>query len=79
MTLVKTSTETENIKKGDRKNKKDQLEMKNAVTEMKNTLQGIHKRVDEAEDEISVWNTKEQKTPNQNSKKKKRIQKNEDS
>ena len=35
MTLVKTSTETENIKKGDRKNKKDQLEMKNAVTEMK--------------------------------------------
>ena len=43
--------------------------MKNTHTlpEMKNTLQGIKNRVDEAEDQISNLGVKKQKTSNQNS------------
>ena len=45
--------------------------MKDTLTEMKNNLQGINSRVHEAENQISDLEYKEQKTPNQNSKKKK--------
>ena len=51
--------------------KKGQSQKKATLTEMKNNLQGINTRVKEAENQISVWNIREQKTPNQNSKKKK--------
>ena len=38
--------------------------------EMKNTLQGINSRVDEAENQISNLEKRRQKTPNENSKNK---------
>ena len=38
---------------------KNQSEMKNTVTEMKNILQGFGSRVDEAEDQISALEDKE--------------------
>ena len=46
--------------------------MKDTLTEMKNNLQGINSRVDKAKDENNHLKYKEAKTPNQNSKKKKR-------
>ena len=52
--------------------------MKNTITEMKNILQGINTRVDEAEDQLSNLEDKG-KENYQNNTKKKRIQKNEDS
>ena len=39
--------------------KKNQSEMETAITEMKNTLKGIHSREDEAEDQISKLKDKE--------------------
>ena len=38
---------------------------------MKNNLQGINSRVDEAKNQIAIWNIRKQETPNLNSKKKK--------
>ena len=38
---------------------------------MQNTLEGINRRLDEAEDKISNLEERQQKTPNQNSKKNK--------
>ena len=51
--------------------KKTQAERKITLSKIKKNLQGINTRVKEAENQISVWNIREQKTPNQNSKKKK--------
>ena len=51
--------------------------MKDTLTEMRNSLQGINSTVDEAKNPITDLEYKKQKTPNQNIKKKKRIQKNE--
>lgn len=48
--------------------------MKHTVTKMKNTLEGINSRLDEA-DQISDLEDKLQKTYNQNSKKKKNLKK----
>ena len=53
--------------------------MKDTLTKMKNNLQGINSRVDKAENQIVIWNIRKQKTPHQNSKKKKIIQRNDDS
>ena len=41
------------------------------LTEMKNILQRINGGVDETEIKTDIWKTRKQKTPNQNSKKKK--------
>ena len=41
--------------------KKNQSEMMNTLTQMKNNLQGINSRVDEAENEISNLEYKEAK------------------
>ena len=54
--------EIENIKKS---------EIKNTITEMKNTLQGINSRVDEQRIKSAIWKLRKQKTPQHNSKKKK--------
>ena len=43
--------------------------MKNTVTKMKNTLQGINSKIDEAEDQSEIWKIRKQKTASQNSKK----------
>ena len=50
-------------------------EMKNTISEMKNTLKEINSRSDEDKDQINDLEYKEEKTPNQSSKKKKNIQK----
>ena len=44
--------------------------MKETLTKMKNNLQGVNHRVDEAEHQNNYWEYKEAKTPNQNRKKK---------
>ena len=49
--------------------------MKDKLTKMKDNLQGINSRIDEAENKISGLEYKETKTPNQNSKKKKESKK----
>ena len=41
---------------------------KNTLTEMKNNLQGINSRVDEAKDQISNLEHKNQKIPSENKK-----------
>ena len=46
--------------------------MKDTITEMKSILEGINSRLEEAEDQISNVEYKQQKAPNQNSKKKKK-------
>ena len=53
--------------------------MKDTLIEIKNNLQGNNSKVDEAENQINDLEQKEEKINNQNHKKKKRIQKNEDS
>ena len=45
--------------------------MKDTLIEIKNNLQGNNSRVDEAEDQINDLEYKEEKTTNQNNKKKK--------
>ena len=45
--------------------------MKDTLTEIKNNLQGINSRVDEAKITSAIWNLRKQNTGNQNSKKKK--------
>ena len=52
--------------------------MKDTLIEIKNNLQGINSRVDEAKNQINDLEHRKKTTLNQNSKKKKRIQKNED-
>ena len=47
--------------------------MKETLIEIKNSLQGINNRVDEAKNQINDLEHKEAKTTNQNNKKKKRI------
>ena len=47
-----------------------QSEMKDILIEIKNNLQGINSRVDEAENQVSDLEHKEAKTPNQHSRKK---------
>ena len=74
MNLVRTSTKIKNIKTEIESIKENQSEMKNKLREMKNTLQGITSGVVEAEHQIINLEPRKQKTPNQNSKnKKKRI------
>ena len=51
--------------------KKIQSEMKDSLIEIKNNLQGINSRVDEANNQINDLEHKEAKTTNQNNKKKK--------
>ena len=51
--------------------KKTQLEMKETLIEIKNSLQGNNSKVDEAENQINDLEYKEPKTINQNNKKKK--------
>ena len=58
--------------------KKIQSETKDTLIEIKNNLQGINSRVDKADNQISDLEYEEAKTTNHNSKRKKRIQKNED-
>ena len=54
-----------------------QLEIKDTLIEIKNNLQGINSRVDEAKNQINDLEHKEAKTTNQNSKKKKELKKQE--
>ena len=58
--------------------KKIQSEMMYTLNEMKNNLQGINSRVDEAKNQISDLEYKEPKN-NQSEREEKRIQKNDDS
>ena len=53
--------------------------MKDTLTEMKNNLQGINSKVDEAENQISDLECKEAKNTQSEQQKGKRILKNEDS
>ena len=57
--------------------KKNQSDMKNALNEMKNNLQGINSEINKAKNQICNLEYKEEKTPNQNRRKKKN--KNKDS
>ena len=45
-------------------------EIKDKLTEIKNNLQRIHSRVDEAENKLVNWNIRKQKQPNRTAKKK---------
>ena len=47
---MRISTELENIKK-------KQAELRNIITEIKNTLQGINSRLDDTEDRSVSWKT----------------------
>ena len=49
---------------------KNQAEMKDTLTEIKNNLQGNNSRVDEAKNQINIWNIRKQKATHQNKKKK---------
>ena len=51
--------------------KKIQSETKDTQIEIKNNLQRINSRVDEATNQIHDWNIRKQKTINQNTKEKK--------
>ena len=55
--------------------KKTQAEMKDILTEIKNNLQGINSRVDEAKNQINDLEHEEAKTATQNSKKKRESKK----
>ena len=44
--------------------KKDQSEMEDTLTEMKNNLQGISSRVHETENQTVICNIRKQNTPN---------------
>ena len=52
--------------------KKIQSEIKDSLIEIKNNLQGNNSRVDEVRNQIMIWNTRKQKTTNQNNTKKKK-------
>ena len=58
---------------------KNQLEMKDTLTEIKNNLQGINSRVDEAKNQINDLEYKEAKNNQSEQQEGKRIQNNEDS
>ena len=68
----KFNKELENIKK-------NQLEWKNTITEIKSTLEGINSILNDTEEWISELEDRVVKSPSLNTKKKKRIFKNEDS
>ena len=53
--------------------------MKNTITEMKNTLEGINSRLNDAEKEISELEDRVVEITNTKQKKKKRMKRNEDS
>ena len=67
------------MKKDVETRKTNQSEMKATLTEMKNNLQGINSKVDEAENQISDLECKEAKNTQSEQQKGKRILKNEDS
>ena len=67
MNSVRTSTE----KKWHGNCKKEKVKIEEYRTEMKNNLQGLNSRVDAVENQISNLEYKKQKTPEQNSKRKK--------
>ena len=48
---------TENFNKEFENTKKKQSELKNAITEMKNTLEGINIRLGDAGDRSVIWKT----------------------
>ena len=50
---------------------KNQSEVKNTISEMENTVEGIKCRLDEAKDWISDLEDKVERTPNQSNKEKK--------
>ena len=50
--------------------------MKDTIIEIKNNLQGNNSRVDETRIKLIIWNTRKQKTTNQNKKKKTESKKN---
>ena len=56
-----------------------QLEMMDTLIKIKNNLQGSNSRVDEAKNQINDLEDRREKTSNQNKRKKKRVQKIEDS
>ena len=58
--------------------KKTQAEMKVTLSEIKKNLQGTNTGVDEAENQINDFEHKKKKTFNQNSNKKKNIQRTKD-
>ena len=58
--------------------KKTQAEMKDILTEIKNNLQGINSRVDEAKNQINDLEHKEEKDVRSVQQEEKRIQKIED-
>ena len=47
-----------NMKKDIETTKKDQSEIRDAVSEINNALEGINSRLDEAEDQVSIWKTR---------------------
>ena len=53
--------------------------MKNAISEINNTLEGINRMLDEAEDHISKWEDEVKKKIRAEQQKEKRILKNEES
>ena len=63
---------------GPQQHKKDPVRNKGSLIEIKNSLQGNHSRVDEAENQINDLEHKEAKN-NQSEQDKKRFQKNKDS
>ena len=52
--------------------KKIRSETKDTLVAIKNNLQGNNSRVDEVRNQIMIWNTRKQKTTNQNNTKKKK-------
>ena len=52
--------------------------MKNIITKMKNTPEGIN-RVGGAQDQMAIWKIRQHETPNHNSKRKKESKKKNDS
>ena len=53
---ISIKKDTETINKG-------QEEMKNTISELKNTVEGIKSSLDEAEDQIRSWKTRQKKIP----------------
>lgn len=47
---------------------KNNSELKNTVTKMKNTLEGIESRLDHQNNGLAAWTVENRKSPNQNSK-----------
>ena len=61
------------IQKGMENLKKNESDMKDTISEMKNTVEGINSKLDESENQIRDLEGKQQKAPNQNSKKEEEI------